>query len=213
MFTPNTVGTPNIYFPANHTQVLTPFTLTPGNFFESNVWFNVINAAPALDFQHTSLLWNGTPIPVAANGKWALVQQFNITRPVQGNAVGIEVMAAIELQATPGVALTPILFKMTAALGTTLAGALSPSAPTTIEQPRAGVTTTTELANRTHYYRTQVVVKDDPATIAGTYAHGFAITDLDQDAAGYSIGYFRINAAIRQYSDQQNIGYRRVRQG
>lgn len=211
MFRANRVGTPHIHqighAASSLNTALTGVSKTTGG---GLIGLNVINAAPLLDFGESKLVWlPGAPPALTANFSYALAQQFTITAPLKGNTVGLELMGQINIDLPGSTTITPFVARLTAALGSVLSGANSHSAPTFIGEGQQSNNSATVI-RRTSIYKEQVIINDsDPAVLAGTYAHGFLLTD--NTAAAWNVPYARMHAAIRQYNDQQNISYRDTR--
>lgn len=206
MFRPNRIGHPWIHEPNNATASVAAFTQSTRAYYETLGFGNVINAAPVQDLASNTLVWFGTvPEAIAAGVRLILGQQFTVTAPLVGDTVGLELAGALEVQALPTVQISPVIYRMTAALGSVLAGADSSEAPITF-----GPTLTPDAADgqnvRSHSYKEEVIMKGTNANIGGTYFHGFAISDVA--GAGYNLPFFRITCSIRQLNDQQNVGYR-----
>lgn len=206
MFRPNRIGTPHIaqLSLTTSTQDWTPNVI---NRFAPNTIVNVINTVAIQDFGSTLLEWDGAAAEaIAANGRFLLGHQIVITQPVEGDTVGLELMATLNGSFPASASFEPFFIQLTsnpALLGqATTGGQFFPLGPTQIHDVGDDTVCLTG-----HHYKTQVIFNNP--TPAGVYAHGFAIAD--NSGAGYNLEYFRMNAAVRQLNDQQNVNYRDTR--
>lgn len=208
MFRPNRIGTPIIH--GQEATINTAAWTPNAQAYNAATWNgNVINAAAVLDFARTALVWaNGASGVVAAGGnRIALYQQFTITAPLAGDTVGLELNASITMTLPASALIRPVIVRLTAAGVATLGAVTSYDIPTQLEQGQAGPIAVTTLSQRNAHYKQIVITRNtDKDILAGTYAHGFEITD--QSLAGYTATYLNMVASIRQLNDQQAVGYR-----
>lgn len=203
MFRPNRIGTPIIH---NLTDTILTAAWVPNAnaAFGSNNG-NAINANPIADFGRTRILWAGAaPIVIAANTKYALMQQFTVTEPLAGDTVGIELNASLHLKAPASSLIQPMFMRCTAAAVATWGNLVNSSGNTNLAKGIVESVNVDDLIHRSHHYQTQVVLNAD--TVAGTYAHGFLI--VDNSGANANLEWLDISASVRQLNDQQNINYR-----
>jgi len=203
MFKPNRIGTPVI-----HTFDLTENTgpWTPNEkTYDALPGGNVINAVPDGEFGRKELRWAGAAaIPIAASRKICLLHQFTVSTPEEGDAVGVELNASIMGNFELSMIFTPIFMRISA--GNTLLASVSPTNGVTyIEKPIQ----VSAAANGEVYigaqYRQQVLIRATRETIAGTYAHGFQISDISNTT--WDMKYFDMSASVRQLMSQQGVGY------
>lgn len=204
MFKPNRVGTPWQHQPENTSTSAAAITTTTRPYYEALIWGNVINAAPALDFAADGINWVGTPQNLTASHRIALVQQFSVTQPLEGDTVGVELQGSILFQSKCSILITPIFYKMEAGLSGLLAGADSSEMPKVFGTPLNSIPASAVATVRAHTYKEQIIINS--TTVGGVYAHGFAISD--PEGAVISLSYFSMHASVRQLNDQQSIGYR-----
>lgn len=205
MFRPNRVGTPNIHNNASLSDT-SAFTLNENNVNQNTYLGNVINAAPVLDFGRSPLRWAGAARTFTSANKWILGQQFTITEPLNGDVVGLELMAGIVIGMKANALIRPVLCRLTAAGGAVLAQVSSQDTLTQIEKEASNPTAGSAAAYMSHYYRTTALVSYPTGTVGGVYMHGFEFTN--PDAAAASVTFFQTTMAVRQLNDQQNINYR-----
>lgn len=205
MFRPDRIGTPTF-----HEQAFTPSTVnfTPASsLIASAVWnANVINANPVADLGRSALQWTGSEA-ITAGHKWALGQQFTVTQPVAGDAVGFELNGSILIQANHALIIVPFIQKLSAAGSTTLEGVVGADMPTPLPLPSGSAFAASDSAIRVHNYQTRVVERNTAVgAVAGTYIHGFSL--IDAGFAGYTTTFFQVVCSVRQLNDQQTVGYR-----
>lgn len=202
MYRPNRIGNPWKHVANNATSSTAAFTQSTRAYYETLGFGNVINAAPAGAFAVDTLVWFGAaPEAIAAGVRLILGQQFTVQRPPNGNLVGMELTGALEIQALPTVQISPVFYRMTTALGAVLAGADSSEAPVTFG-PTLAPDAAAVQAVRSHSYKEEMILYSaDKTALAGTYFHGFAISDVA--GGGYSLPFFRITCGIRQFNDLQ----------
>lgn len=208
MFRANRIGTPWIHTDDRtvSTQATVPTQVAnTGELFTGNV----INSAPIGDFGRTAISWSGTSALVA-NQMFALGQQFNVSEPIEGNTVGIEVMSSIKIMAAASALIIPVLFECTAAGGAILAAVTrTGGAATYFNTPVAGLVGTHTVIPRAATYRDQFIYKGTSGAVAATFFHGFQIIDIG--SAGYNLTNFQMIGAARQLTDQNDTGYRDTR--
>lgn len=89
MFRPDRIGTPVIFeqSTASNSAAWTPSTTN-----SAAVGFrgNVINGTPVADFAMSALTWNQGTASIANGDELAILQQFTISQPLNGDTVGIE---------------------------------------------------------------------------------------------------------------------------
>lgn len=199
MFRGNRIGTPHI-----NTTVFTSSTaaITPNNgAIVQPLRGNVINPTPLADFGQTSVKWTGA-FTMPLNEGAALLQQFAISLPPNGDTVGVEIGGSIIIRATNNPLLVPVATKLQAASGT-LFGAVTANtdAESTLEP-------TIHRSGDIHHcqYQTQIIFNKG-AFLAGTYAHGIKI----QASTASVVSDFTIECYVRQLNDQQTINYRDTR--
>lgn len=205
MFRPNRIGTP---YTLTGVALASAANIQPTQeeWKSVNYPFNVINAAPVLDFGRSVLNW--TPAAgqaIAANRKFAICQQFTVTAPLEGNVRGIEVTGSI-LQAIPhGCLVIPFINRIPAALGSTLAGSISGVQPTYFDTLQETFPEDQDIGISANHYRNQIIYHDAiRANIAGTFVHGFMMVDT---GAGFSYTHCEAQFAVRQLNDQQAVNY------
>jgi len=204
MFRPNRIGTP-IQYQTINSPTSSDFTLSVSLNTANTYPANVINAAPHLDFGTDNVHFSGTEA-LAAASKCALVQQFTITPPVNGDTVGVEVSGSLLIATSVPVIIRPIFAKMVTALSGLLTGTAGTNSPVSFGS-MDGISDAGDSVLQNIEYRQNIIVRD--TTLAfGTYCHGFQI--LNNGVLG-NITYFYVNGGIRQLNDQQNIGYRDTR--
>lgn len=207
MFRANRIGTPWIHNDDAQTSTADWTPTTVSNILNINGG-NVINAAPVTDFGRNALSWAGSEV-FAANLKWVLGQQFNISEPLEGNTVGVELMGSLALQAPASATLLPVFFEVTAAGGFTFAPVTRANAVTPVGAPQLGVIGTHTLVERVHSYRDQLIYKGTENAVAGTFYHGLCV--IDNGSAGYTMTALQAQFAVRQLVDQPDTGYRDTR--
>lgn len=204
MFRPNRIGTPHFYY-SGRTDSAVDWTPNSNDVRLGAVTGNVINAAPVADFGSTPLTWNGSAETLTLSHKIALLQQFTISEPLAGDAVGVEVVGAIDILTASNINIVPVFCQLQAAGGALLA------AVTTGDLAALRLPVATQQANianqkwRHCTYRASVVPSNSLA-VAGVYGHGFLI--YTPDTANTTLEAFHILASVRQLNDQQNVGYR-----
>lgn len=208
MFRPNRIGTPFVYQP-DFTGDTSSFTVsdepTAGALFGANI----INAAPVLDFGRSELSWTGAARTLLASNRMAIAQQFTVTEPIDGDTVGVELLGGLEWQAaTTAVAFTAFIAKIAAATSGVLA-ATTFAGPTFLP--------TTSLPNTGGVWRyvtainTAIIRAPTKADVAGTYIHGFILTESSSTPTNHTFTHFSTQLSVRQLNDQQNVGYRDTR--
>lgn len=202
MFRPNRIGTPQTHT-AGSVNDTSAFTLNENAINLDTYPGNVINSAPVLDFGRSPLHWTGSARTLTSGRKWIIGQQFTITQPSAGDVRGLELSASIFLSGLNNVIIRPILCRLTSAGGATLAAVTSADTPSQIAPLRENPNGSGDASYVGHSYITQAIVYYNP--LAGTYLHGFELSNLD--ANPMLITWIRINAAIRQLNDQQDIRY------
>lgn len=203
MFRPNRVGTPNIHTTPGSAVSSAAFGV--GARWSGAMRFSVINAAPVLDFGHNSIDWNGSQA-ITANGQFAFGQQFTITQPRNGDTVGLELCGWYMAPIPRSTLVFPFLARMNAALPAVMASADTNDIPTALDKqdPLSNGTAVT-LEPRQYHYKTQAIVRNSLATLAGTYFHGIAFVD---NSAGWNFTDLVASFSVRQLNDQENVGYR-----
>jgi len=205
MFRPNRIGTPS-FFKAS-TQASTANQKLAETTKQDILWnASVVNASPALDLGRTSLTHWGGSTAFTMGYKGCVAQQFTVTEPLAGNAVGLELTGSFTCLIPASCMVVPYMAKAASAAGSLLAQITASSAPTVLGEALNGVEGDEDFIWRSHHYKTQAVIQDD--VIAGTYFHGFAFFF----APGTPIWYGgHLDFAVRQLNDQEDIGYRDTR--
>jgi len=211
MFRPNRIGTPTFHSSAKTTSTA-DLDLAQEALTGTTFPFTVINATPVADVGRSTLLWTGAAAEAVTGARrFMLVQQFTVTEPLNGDAVGVELNASIVGPIPQCAWWEPVLFKMTAALGTIGASGNAADTPQTLHGPAilysSGQLPTVEtLTWQQRAYRDQVVYLGAAGSIAGTYAHGFRCWGIGP--TNWSLTTFHMTASVRQLNDQQSVGYR-----
>lgn len=204
MFRPNRIGTPNILKNA-FTGDTTAFTVNEGVLTDAAWYGNVFNANPVLDFGRSDVYWAGTARTLTASKRWCLFHQFTVTQPLAGDTVGIELNFSFVGHFSSGnIGMVPVIGKIASA-GTTIWDAKQIAGPSIV--PIIG-RLVNNLAIQGGTYREQVIINDDPATVAGTYVHGFALYEATSTPTNITFDSLYAVASVRQLNDQQSIGYR-----
>lgn len=203
MFRPNRVGTPNIH---NVAQVDTTATFTPnvGAITAGVVTGNIINALAGSDFNRDAINWSGSE-GMAANSKLGLAQSFAVTKPLEGDTVGMELMGGLVLTCLPETLVVPFVGNVDAAPGTVLANFATSYQPTFLDlEPVASPQEAIATGPRPRFfkYRTQVIMNG--INTSRTMVHGFII----YNTTSQNLTQFQMQASVRQLNDQQTIGYR-----
>lgn len=207
MFRANRIGTPNIMGNVTLADTSNWAPSAADRFTGNNYNGNVINAVPVLDFGQSHLRWDGAAAEAIASGnRFGLVQQFTVTAPQAGNVVGVELIAAITGSFPASATFIPYIIRNNGTAPATLLSSMTGANPLQIAQQHLLDPADDTLCLHGHYYKTQVVISNDPAAI---YGHGFMIAD--NSGAGYNLEFFHMMAAVRQLNDQQNIEYRDTR--
>lgn len=177
---------------------------TADRFFASSYVANVINASPVLDFGVTNFAWDGAAAEaITAGHRWGIAQQFTVTRPVNGNVRGVELMAQILGEFPASATFEPFLMKLTNAPASVMSQANGNNNPSPLGEPKIHAIGDDTLGLIGHHYQTQAILAEtDPS---GVWVHGFMIAD--NSGAGYNCNFFRMYAAVRQLNDQENIEY------
>lgn len=202
MFRPNRIGTPWAHS-VNSADSNVNFTLGANAIAALAQPANIINAVPALDFNRYSLNWQGTESLPAGN-KCAFMHQFTVTRPIQGDAVGLELVGAIRGTFPDNAIIRPIVGKLAAAATSVMQDLTLTDVPTSFGTPAAPDGGTGAAQWRAHSYQEQMLVHYTPAE--GVFAHGFEICNIG--AGAVNISALKMDVWIRQLNDQQDIGYR-----
>lgn len=200
MFRPNRIGTPLI-----HQQLLTDTAVvwTPNSQLYNlpGVTGNVINANPVADFGFSAVSSSVASNNLPDGHMVAIVQQFTVTQPLAGDAVGLELSAAIFMNQA-NFWCRPVFFKTDGAAGAVFGNVDSDSrAPMPL-----GPASILNTYFTSGYYKEQLVHQESNDTIEGIYAHGFII--INKTGAAAPITYLKMQAAVRQLNDQQDIRYR-----
>lgn len=206
MFRPNRIGTPHIHTSDGGADT-TDFTLNQVLYDNAATPFNVINSTPIGDFGRRGIIWTGTEGVLAAR-KYALVGQFTVTAPIAGDTVGVEVQAGYTGLLPSDVAIIPIFFRLSAAIGTVLGGAANAYDQPTVFAPKDQyLIATAQSIPRNDYFKEIFIIRNtDPAILAGTYGVGFQF--MNAGSVGYNITNFFMTFAVRQLNDQNDVGYR-----
>lgn len=205
MFRPNRIGTPLIHAGV---PIVTSASYTLLNYASVNPTFpiNIVNPTGLGDFGQTRIHVAATS-SVASNNKVAVGCQFTISPPVEGDAVGIEIIAGISLTLPQDAGIYGVFGKLDRVVGTTMGGALFDSVPTIF--PIERTTQPTDVSQSVNAgFITQVVVQGDATTLSGNYGFGFG---LEAEATAYNLDFIAAQFAVRQLNDQQNISYRDTR--
>lgn len=204
MFRPNRVGTPKLHAILTNTSSASPTGGAQG-YTLPGVTGYVINAVPDGEFGYAALSWGGGTFTLPASNTVALLHQFIVPQPIEGDAVGIEVNGGLQIFVDENVTIQPVFCKLAAAGGGTLAAVSSNTTqPVYLADPYNGIQgdTTPGFHGKTY---TQQVVHRYPS-VQGPFAHGFQL--FNPGANPITISAFHMNASVRQLMDQQNIGYR-----
>lgn len=208
MFKPNRVGTPLIWTPV-FTQSNIAWVPNSNANVLGIVEGNVINAAPDADIGATMLSWQGAAVNIPNGEKLALLHQFTIANPIEGNVVGLELSADLNISIETGALIQPIFCKLTAPG----AGAILDPVASGIGGIRFDPVSPHQVGGSAAAWRScnyedkQVIVRDPTRTdIAGTYAHGFLI--VNTKGANNPIDAFHMHGAVRQLNYQPSTGYR-----
>jgi len=203
MFRPNRIGTPYIYT-FDETASTLDFAVAENALLATTWRAHVINAAALSDFGRTALNWRGSESLTAGN-HMHLAQQFSITEPLAGDAVGIEVVGSIMMTVPDNVIIRPFFARLNEAGSTVLETETIADNPTFLgndyqRNDGSGASTYASCS-----YKTQVIVRAS-AGVAGVYCHGFQINNIDD--ANFNFSAFNIVCGMRQLNDQEDIGYR-----
>lgn len=205
MFRPNRIGTPGLHN-SSSTGNTAVFTLSEEDASNSLFPFNVINSTSVADFGKSALNWAGPAVSQTASFKSCFSQQFTITAPLAGDAVGVEIMGAMSALLPANCMVRPIIFRQSAAISVLLQGTSSYDMPTPVAPGDPGIVGVNTAIYRQFYYKTQVVIANgNPNVLSGTYGHGFQIFN---NGPAFNHQAFNIVCAVRQLNDQQGIGYR-----
>ncbi|QXP08660.1 MAG: hypothetical protein [Arizlama microvirus] len=208
MFRPNRIGTPIIHTPTTNFSTA-DITLAQNTRATVGHPCNIMNAAAVADFGFTSLTWNATEA-VTANYKFGIAQQFTVTEPISGDAVGIELNFNGAFLLPASTMVCGFFGRLSAATAAVLANTATNEnahyfAAHQIQDPVDDTLIMTSFS-----YQEQLVLRDtDPTVLAGTYAHGIAI--FDNSGAGWNFTQFHAAASVRQLNDQESVGYRDTR--
>lgn len=204
MFRPNRIGTPIIHQSSTTTSSsATKPVVTSGSAQLLNG--NVINAASAGTFQRSQLSWTPSAAPsILVGERVAIGQQFTITAPIAGNALGIELEGAV-CAIQPNINLIqPFVCKITAAIGSLLGAYTALDSPTWLAQGINPTTVGNDPVWKNCWYKENLIFQD-PTTVEGTYVHGFAFWPNASAAYNWYGGHY--NFAVRQNMDQAGIEY------
>jgi len=203
MFKPNRVGTPVIHT-ITGVDNNAAFTLQLNGNSVMAQPFNVINAAPVLDFGRSQINWTAAARVQTNSNKSAFVQQFTVTQPVAGDTVGVELNGSLFITAPNDIIIQPAIMRIPAQ-GAIWAGTTANDVPTPIAPPVEILDNVAARTNtiRAAQYQSKVIIQD--AAVGGSYAHGFIIYNAGVD---FNITGLKMIASVRQLNDQQGIGYR-----
>lgn len=209
MFRPNRIGSPYIHTGIGSVST-TLMTIAVNAVNTSSFSGNIINATAQADFGSNRLQYqNATNVTIPAYTRAHFGQQFAITPPISGDAVGIEISGSLILPGTDALALIPFLAKLATPASATLEGVNFLHIPTYFASTNWPLDGGTTDSGRALTYKEQLVIQGDTTYLSGTWAHGVAV--YNWDAAGSNFTWFTAGFAIRQLNDQQNIGYRDTR--
>jgi len=204
MFRANRIGTP--WIAQNNLTSVTGAVTFNGDPLGDDLWrFSALNVVPAGDFGQVHVRYNGAATAVAASVRVCWAHLFSVEEPLNGDAVGVELMSSIWLPAATSVSLLPFLVKCDTLPTTIFDTVETQDNPVFLDspyQPFLGGSTTLVARGQ---YKTQAVVQGSP--VAGVWAHGWAAWGT----AVWNPNTFRVNAAVRQLNDQTNVGYRDTR--
>lgn len=206
MFRPNRIGQP---FVLSEGATLSTVDWTPNtaNWWANDYGANVINASAGLTLSRSALMWNGAAEAIAADKVWALVHQFTVSRPLNGDTVGIEVAASIAIQIPKHVWVTPLFVKLSSPGSSLLEGVLMNRYPTLFPGGFEGQTAGAADGVTVSFKDTIISNANSTGNPGGTYGCGF----LFRGGATYNIGGFLMQASNRQLNDQQSVGYQDTR--
>lgn len=204
MFRPNRIGTPTF-----HSSDLTASTAnwSPNAYNNNSANFggNVINASPLLDIGRSALRWIGAATEVIPlNARLVLGQQFTVTKPLTGDAAGVELNHAYLGQAPASANISSVFFKVQTAAASTFGQVDASDYPTPLQDHSILNSEIDTVYVRSVQHQSNVVILSlsDP----GTYFHGICISD--NSGANWNLDYFYMVASIRQLNDQQTVAYR-----
>lgn len=210
MFRANRIGSP---------YILEPNTALDANAYNLNKSANniaghtgnVINAVPSGDFGEVALMSSNTGTGLNNNEKVALLHQFTVTEPLQGNVVGFELQASLMILTSRLHIIRPIAFKLQAA-GAAVLDPVTSNGQHGIQLGEAKQyedIQTTDDGWIAINYKEQLIFRSSPGNIGGTFGHGFEI--YNGTGANSSFSAFKMQASVRQLNDQADVAYRDTR--
>lgn len=202
MFRPNRVGTPYIYETSDGASSADYVVAELDPAASSTYIVNAVNGTPVLDFGYTNLYIIRSETQNAQR-RGGYGQQFTVTRPLAGDAVGLEITGSLHASAMPSDAIiVPYIGKSAAAVAF-LASLTMTGQPRTF-QPYSLRTPAVTVSPQAHSYKEQIVIRDTSRAF-GAYSHGFLILT---GATAWTLTNLALNFAVRQLNDQQDVGYR-----
>jgi len=206
MFRPNRIGTPKIW-QDNATASVTAFTMNTELLTSAIFGGNVINAAAQADFGRDAVYWTAAARTIPLSAKWCIGQQFTVTQPISGDTVGLELNGGLLIHITGSTIIQPFVAKVATPAMAAQWDAFDVSGPTLLMQPWND---RSNLGNA-RTYRDQVVLNGSNSTIAGTYVHGFCISESATTPAAVTFTHLYAEFSVRQLNDQQDVSYRDTR--
>lgn len=202
MFRPNRIGTPHFHQETGIGSAAN-FTWALRNFNDSSWGGNVVNGTPLLDFGFTSVNWSGTEQIVNAQ-RTGLFHNIVVTRPLNGDAVGIEIVGSLVIRLPSSSLVVPMIGKPNAAPVNNFDQFTFANQPVHFAPQRMESAVGTDMIIRHFAYKEQIVHQEaDPS---GSYCHGFQI--FNTTGANYDVTWFSACFGVRQLNDQQIVGYR-----
>lgn len=203
MFKPNRVGTPRLLQPSNG-QATGNVTVGSQLYNISGIVGNVINGTPVGEFGFSALSWNNGAYNIPATSAAAILQQFSVTQPLEGDAVGLELNAGCQIYTDQNVTIQPVCARLeTAGVGVLAVVTSNTRQPVYLDDPYNGQISVANPGFHGLTYKEQVVYRG--SDIGGTFAHGFLM--INNTAAPMSLGALHMNASVRQLMSQTTVGY------
>lgn len=201
MFRPNRIGTPVIHDDTGANNAAA-FTSGAQNLNAPTNTINIINPTAQLDFGRNSMHWYaGVNYAIPVTSKAAFGQQFVISPPIDGDAVGLELLGSFSTNLPADALMRPIFGRLLNAATATLQPVDFAGNPTGF-----GDASNNGASLRTVTYKEQFVIS--AASAGGLFGHGVQIQTW---SAATAIYFFNCEFSIRQLNDQQNIAYRDTR--
>jgi len=206
MFKVNRVGTPIIHTDQQIDRG-TAYTISSLSWNSNQTPFNAVNGAQTLgDFGETKAMVRAAGSNFPASTKCAIVQQFTVPKPVEGDVVGVELNGSIMWLAYRRFLIKPFIAFVTTPATTNMGAGITDDFPTHFGEgldPETAPTAAGEWLSAS--YQTQVILRRPTAGgPEGVYVHGFQVWNTGADATPDG---FNAEFSLRQVTNSGQLRY------